>query len=61
MAIGRRRAILAIDADRHHGTGFPFGTGSQPCDGSVAAAVFAQLSRPAAPYAHQGSGFGLRH
>ena len=29
MAIGRRREILAVDADRHHGTGFPFGT-AQP-------------------------------
>ncbi|MDO9060946.1 MAG: hypothetical protein Q7U92_18260 [Bradyrhizobium sp.] len=34
---------------------------SQPCDRSVVAAVFAQLSRPAAPYVHQGSGFSLRH
>jgi hypothetical protein len=34
---------------------------SQPCDRSVVAAVLAQLSRPAAPYVHQGSGFGLRH
>ncbi len=34
---------------------------SQPCDRSVLAAVFAQLSRPAAAYAHQGSGFTLRH
>ncbi|MFH1345940.1 MAG: transcriptional regulator [Pseudomonadota bacterium] len=34
---------------------------SQPCDRSVAAAVFAQLSRPAAPYAYQGPGFSLRH
>ena len=34
---------------------------SQPCDRSVVAAVFAQLSRPAAPYVHQGSGFTLRH
>ena len=34
---------------------------SQPCDRSVVAAVYAQLSRPAAPYAHQGSGFSLRH
>lgn len=33
----------------------------QPCDRSVVAAVFAQLSRPAASYAHQGSRFGLRH
>ena len=34
---------------------------SQPCDRLVVAAVYAQLSRPAAPYAHQGSGFSLRH
>jgi hypothetical protein len=34
---------------------------SQPCDRSVVAAVFAQLSRPAAPYIHLGSGFSLRH
>ena len=34
---------------------------SQPCEGVVVAAVFAQLSRPAAPYVHQGSGFSLRH
>ncbi|MDO9298904.1 transcriptional regulator [Bradyrhizobium sp.] len=34
---------------------------SQPCDRSVVAAVLAQLSRPAAPYVHQGSGFSLRH
>jgi hypothetical protein len=34
---------------------------SQPCDRLVVAAVCAQLSRPAAPYAHQGSGFSLRH
>jgi len=34
---------------------------SQPCDRLVVAAVRAQLSRPAAPYAHQGSGFSLRH
>ncbi|MDP3075758.1 transcriptional regulator [Bradyrhizobium sp.] len=34
---------------------------SQPCDRSVVTAVCAQLSRPAAPYAHQGSGFSLRH
>jgi hypothetical protein len=34
---------------------------SQPCERSVVAAVRAQLSRPAAPYAHQGPGFGLRH
>jgi hypothetical protein len=34
---------------------------SQPCDRSVVDAVFAQLSRPAAPYVHQGSGFSLRH
>ncbi|MDO8400832.1 MAG: transcriptional regulator [Bradyrhizobium sp.] len=34
---------------------------SQPCDRSVVAAVFAQLSRPAAPYVHQVSGFSLRH
>jgi len=34
---------------------------SQSCDRSVVAAVVAQLSRPAAPYVHQGSGFGLRH
>lgn len=33
----------------------------QPCDRSVVAAVSAQLSRPATPYAHQGSGFSLRH
>lgn len=34
---------------------------SQPCERSVVAAVRAQLSRPAASYAHQGSGFSLRH
>jgi len=34
---------------------------SQPCDRQVVAAVYAQLSRPATPYAHQGSGFSLRH
>ncbi len=34
---------------------------SQPCDRSVLAAVFAQLSRPAAAYANRGSGFSLRH
>jgi hypothetical protein len=34
---------------------------SQSCDRLVVAAVCAQLSRPAAPYAHQGSGFSLRH
>jgi hypothetical protein len=34
---------------------------SQPCDRSVVAAVYAQLSRPAAPYGHQGSGFSLRN
>ena len=34
---------------------------SQPCDRSVVTAVCAQLSRPAAPYAHQGSGFSLHH
>ena len=34
---------------------------SQPCDRSVVAAVFAQLSRPATPFVHQGSGFGQRH
>ena len=34
---------------------------SQPCDRSVVAAVFAQLARPAASYAHQGPGFSLRH
>jgi hypothetical protein len=34
---------------------------SQPCERSVVAAVRAQLSRPAAPYAHKGSGFSLRH
>jgi hypothetical protein len=34
---------------------------AQPCDRSVVAAVVAQLSRPAAPYVHQGSGFSLRH
>jgi hypothetical protein len=34
---------------------------SQPCDRLVVAAVRAQLSRPAAPSAHQGSGFNLRH
>ena len=33
----------------------------QPCDRSVVAAVFAQLSGPAASYARQGSGFSLRH
>jgi hypothetical protein len=33
----------------------------QPCDRSVVSAVRAQLSRPAAPYARQGSGFSLRH
>ena len=33
----------------------------QPCDRQVVAAVYAQLSRPAMPYAHQGSGFSLRH
>jgi hypothetical protein len=35
--------------------------GSQPCDRSVAAAVYAQLSRPAAPRAFHGSHSGLRH
>jgi hypothetical protein len=34
---------------------------SQPSDRLVVAAVCAQLSRPAGPYAHQGSGFSLRH
>ena len=34
---------------------------SQPCDRQVVVAVYAQLSRPAAPYAHQGYGFSLRH
>ena len=34
---------------------------SQPCDRPVVAAVFAQLARPAASYAHQGPGFSLRH
>ena len=34
---------------------------SQPCDRQVVAAVYAQLLRPAAPYAHQGPGFSLRH
>jgi len=33
----------------------------EPCDRSAVAAVSAQLSRPAAPYPHQGSGFSLRH
>ena len=33
----------------------------QPCDRSAVAAVFTQLSRPATPYPHQGSGFSLRH
>ena len=32
-----------------------------PCDGKVLAAVHAQLSRPAAPYAHLGSHFSLRN
>ena len=34
---------------------------SQPCDPLVVAAMYAQLSRPAAPYAHQGSDLSLRH
>jgi hypothetical protein len=34
---------------------------SQPCDRLVVAAVYAQLSRPVAPYAHQGFGFSQRH
>jgi hypothetical protein len=34
---------------------------SQPCDQLVVAAMYAQLSRPAAPYAHQGSDLSLRH
>jgi hypothetical protein len=34
---------------------------AQPCERSVVAAVVAQLSRPAAPYVHRGSGFSLRH
>ena len=34
---------------------------SQPRDRSVVAAVLAQLSRPAAAFARQGSGFSLRH
>jgi len=34
---------------------------SQPCDRLVVDAVYAQLSRPAAPCVHQGSGFSLRH
>jgi hypothetical protein len=34
---------------------------SVPCDGLVLAAVRAQLSRPAAPYAHHGSHFSLRN
>jgi hypothetical protein len=34
---------------------------SQPCERSVVADVVAQLSRPAALYAHQGSRFSLRH
>jgi hypothetical protein len=34
---------------------------SQPCDRLIMAAVYAQLSRPAAPYAHQGSGFSRCH
>jgi len=34
---------------------------SQPCDQLVVAAVFAQLSRPATAYAHQGSDSSLRH
>ena len=32
-----------------------------PCNRSVRAAVYAQLSRPAATCRHQGSRFGLRH
>jgi hypothetical protein len=32
-----------------------------PCDGLVLAAVSAQLSRPAASYAHHGSRFSLRN
>jgi hypothetical protein len=34
---------------------------SQPCDRLAVDALRAQLSRPAAPYAHQGSRFSLRH
>jgi len=34
---------------------------SQPCDQLVVAAMYAQLSRPVTPYAHQGSDFSLRH
>ena len=34
---------------------------SRPCDRQVVAAMYAQLSRSAVPYAHQGSDFGLRH
>ena len=32
-----------------------------PCDGLVLAALRAQLSRPAASYAHHGSHFSLRN
>ncbi|QWG20482.1 hypothetical protein KMZ68_11925 [Bradyrhizobium sediminis] len=32
-----------------------------PCDRSVLAAFHAQLSRPAAPWAHHGSHFSLRN
>jgi len=32
-----------------------------PCDGKILASVHAQLSRPAAPYAHLGSHFSLRN
>jgi hypothetical protein len=34
---------------------------SLPCDGLVLTAVRAQLSRPAASYAHHGSHFSLRN
>jgi hypothetical protein len=34
---------------------------NQPCDQLVVAAMYAQLSRPVMPYAHLGSGSGLRH
>jgi hypothetical protein len=34
---------------------------SLPCDRLLRAAVYTQLSRPAAPCSHQGSRFGLRH
>jgi hypothetical protein len=34
---------------------------SLPCDAPLLAALRAQLSHPASPYAHHGSRFGLRH